>query len=204
MWAQAHPRGSGRGRALLERTRDLMVGLSETARMRATLGSSALHSRMKEAGAVASTVEDMPRRTAPSATPPFERTMPGNLLQLSQDGRRFPVKNVARGSGAHTSRTAQEQADTQLLLKLRDLLAQGGLRDVNGGSRPGKTAALYHLHEIAQMPVLHSELSFDRFGPGRPPASQVVTDELDECAPHGFARMRERKVPRRNHRARHV
>jgi hypothetical protein len=56
----------------------LIDSLSMTASFNVTLGRAALQVSKKAPPKVAASVEDMPRLTAPSVSPPLERTMPGS------------------------------------------------------------------------------------------------------------------------------
>jgi hypothetical protein len=54
-----------------------------------------------------------------------------------------------------------QELDAQHFFKLKDLAAQGGLRDVNGGSRSRKAAGIHHRREVVEV----AELKIQGYGP---------------------------------------
>jgi hypothetical protein len=72
-----------------------------------------------------------------------------------QDGTGFPVENLAGRGRPDASGAALKQHDAEPLLQLGDLLAQSGLRDMDDGSRAGKTAGVDNFNKIPELAKLH-------------------------------------------------
>jgi hypothetical protein len=78
---------------------------------------------------------------------------------VTQDLEGFSVQGLARRRRANTPRASMQKRDTQLLLELGNLLAQGRLGNVHLGGRAREAAAFDDLRKVPQLPQFHMPLS---------------------------------------------
>ena len=82
----------------------------------------------------------------------FHRTLPQRqhgFVHQCDDAVGVTQQAFALGGGHHVAATAVEQLGAKLLLKAPHLLADGGLGQVQTGSRAGETTGLHHGEKTA-------------------------------------------------------
>ncbi len=77
------------------------------------------------------------------------------LITLPQDQLRVAIKHAACFSRRHTTLGPHEQLLAHFAFKSRELLAEGGLSDVENVGRLGQAADVDDLDEVAEPPKIH-------------------------------------------------
>src|SRR5277367_2444894 len=137
--------------SVLASIRDAIIRLWPVMKRNTTFGKAARHASMNGPEMKAASVDVIPRLTAPSVSPPVDRTFAGQLLHQLKDRCCFAIECLAGRCRAYAAHAAMKQGDAQFLLEFGNLLAQRRLGDMDRGRSTREAAGLHYPHEIPQV-----------------------------------------------------